>query len=73
MSNKQNDILDEMKRETIEETPLGELFYIVADIAGRLPTEKELRILHTFLLKSSLDVIDKCKKTIDQITLDKAD
>ena len=72
MSNKKNDILDEMRAENIGETPLGELFLIVGDMLGRTPTEKELHILTEYLKEFSGDIIEQCGKAIlDTIPLDK--
>ena len=72
MSNKQNDILDEMRAEAIGETPLGELFLIVGDMLGRTPTKAELHILCEYLKGFSATVIAQCEKAIlGTIKLDK--
>lgn len=63
MSNDQNTILDEDKREYLDEHPLKELFDIVGNMLGRPATEAELKILHNFLLKTSINVVEGCKKT----------
>ena len=49
MSNNQNTILDEDKREYLDEHPLENLFHIVGDMLGRTPTAKEVGILCSFL------------------------
>ena len=69
MSNKQNDILEEMRAEAIGETPLGELFLIVGDMLGRSPTKKELGVLCKYLKGFNNYIAKEYKKVI----LDKAD
>ena len=63
MSNDQNTILDEMRAEAIAEHPLRELFGIVENMLGRPATIAELDILHNFLLKTSLNVVEDCRET----------